>query len=464
MLSVGVSFLSGATGFALNPRVPGSVTSPSASQLLQPTKGLSPAVAAYAAAGIRSGFFAEAEKAAFPSAIAPMAASRASVPPLMMASSPMKVGVVGVTGAVGKEIIDVLGNRNFPVSDLKLFASARSAGKKQATPFGDKEIEEFTLEAARSCDVVFLAVSGDFALEWVEKISENDGPLVIDNSSAFRYDPEVPLVVPEINADAARKSKKRVVANPNCTTAIALMAMAPLHEEFGIKRCIMSTYQAASGAGQPGMEELEKGAADMANGKDITGTNEIFAHPLPFNVIPHIDKFMDDLYTKEERKVTWETRKIMDLPDLPVSCTCVRIPTLRAHAEAITIETEKPVDLAKAIACLEAAPGVVVTDDITKNLYPMPLTASKKYDVEGTRGPSPPSSRTPPSLCPLPIHPSPPQPPLSLTPARPTFVCAVGRIRKNDVFGDNGLDFFVCGDQLLRGAALNAVLIAEAIC
>jgi len=337
-----------------------------------------------------------------------------------MVSKPLTIGVVGVTGAVGKEIIDVLGTREFPVSELKLFASARSAGKPVDTPFGEKLIEEFTLEAARACDVVFLAVSGDFALEWVPKLTADGGPLVIDNSSAYRYDPTVPLVVPEINAEAARKSKKRVVANPNCTTAIALMALAPLHEKFGIKRCIMSTYQAASGAGAPGMEELEAGCAAIAKGGEAT--NEVFAHPLPFNVIPHIDKFLEDDYTKEERKVTWETRKIMDLPDLPVSCTCVRIPTLRAHAESITIETEKPVDVAAAIESLNAAPGVVVTDDVTKNVYPMPLTASKKYDVE------------------------------------------VGRIRKNDVFGENGLDLFVCGDQLLRGAALNAVLIAEAVC
>jgi len=352
----------------------------------------------------------------------PASGVTARAPQLQMLdkSSPLKVGVVGVTGAVGKEIIDVLGNRKFPVSELKLFASARSAGTKQETPFGEKTIEEFTLEAARSCDVVFLAVSGDFALEWVDKIAADDGPLVIDNSSAFRYMDDVPLVVPEINADAARKSKRKVVANPNCTTAIALMALAPLYKEFGIKRCIMSTYQAASGAGAPGMNELQEGAKAVANGG--VAKNEVFAHPLPFNVIPHIDKFLDDQYTKEERKVTWETRKIMDLPDLPVSCTCVRIPTLRAHAEAITIETEKPVDIARAMAVLKDAPGVELTDDPTKNLYPMPMTASTKYDVE------------------------------------------VGRVRKNDVFGDYGLDLFVCGDQLLRGAALNAVLIAEAVC
>jgi aspartate-semialdehyde dehydrogenase len=290
-----------------------------------------------------------------------------------------------------------------------------------ATPFGEKMIEEFTLESARDCDVVFLAVSGDFALEWVPKITADNGPLVIDNSSAYRYDDNVALVVPEINADAVSKSvNKNLVANPNCTTAIALMALAPLHNEFGIKRCIMSTYQAASGAGAPGMTELEEGCAAIATGGKAE--NEVFAHPLPFNVIPHIDKFLDDQYTKEERKVTWETRKIMGLPDLPVSCTCVRIPTLRAHAESITIETEKPIDIDRAFAVLREATGVEVVDDPSKNQYPMPLNASTKYDVE------------------------------------------VGRVRKNDVFGEYGLDLFVCGDQLLRGAALNAVLIAEAVC
>ena len=361
-------------------------------------------------------------RAAAATTSAPAVARRGALSSLSMdgRDKPLKIGVVGVTGAVGKEIIDVLHNRGFNVEELKLYASARSAGKPMATPFGSINIEEFSLESARTMDVVFLAVSGDFALEWANKICENDGPLVIDNSSAFRYDDDVALVVPEINADAARKSKKKLVANPNCTTAIALMALKPLHDTFGIKKCIMSTYQAASGAGAPGMKELEEGAAAMATGG--TAKNDVFAHPLPFNVIPHIDKFLDDEYTKEERKVTWETRKIMDLPDLPVSCTCVRIPTLRAHAEAITIETDKKVDIAAAYAALNAAPGVAVVDDPEKQLYPMPITASTKYDVE------------------------------------------CGRLRKNDVFGDNGLDLFVCGDQLLRGAALNAVLIAEAIC
>ena len=238
--------------------------------------------------------------------------------------------------------------------------------------------------------------------------------------SAFRYEKDVPLCVPEINAEATKGSK--LIANPNCTTAIGLMALWPLHKLFGLKKVIMSTYQASSGAGQPGMDELKEGTRAVLMGEREVAENKIFAHPLPFNVIPHIDKFQENGYTKEEMKVTWETRKIMDLPDLPVSCTCVRIPTLRAHAEAITIETDKKVDIAAAYAALNAAPGVAVVDDPEKQLYPMPITASTKYDVE------------------------------------------CGRLRKNDVFGDNGLDLFVCGDQLLRGAALNAVLIAEAIC
>ena len=401
LISLAACLLSSADAFSVVPRAP----------------------TAAAASSVRSAATAQALPSAAAPATAIPAKLRAQLEHLQMTTlpnKPLKVGVVGVTGAVGKEIIEVLGNRKFPVEDLVLYASKRSSGKPMATPFGEKMIEEFTLESARSCDVVFLAVSGDFSLEWVPKLTADDGPLVIDNSSAYRYDDEVPLVVPEINADVARKSKKRIVANPNCTTAIALMALAPLHKAFGIKRAIMSTYQAASGAGQPGMEELEAGCAAIATGGEAT--NEVFAHKLPFNVIPHIDKFLDDQYTKEERKVTWETRKIMGLPDLPVSCTCVRIPTLRAHAESITLETEKPVDVKEIIAALNAADGVVVMDDIEKNVYPMPLTASTKYDVE------------------------------------------VGRIRKNDVFGEYGLDLFVCGDQLLRGAALNAVLIAEAVC
>eukprot|EP00612_Vaucheria_litorea_P002957 CAMPEP_0171461686 /NCGR_PEP_ID=MMETSP0945-20130129/6034_1 /TAXON_ID=109269 /ORGANISM="Vaucheria litorea, Strain CCMP2940" /LENGTH=341 /DNA_ID=CAMNT_0011988081 /DNA_START=189 /DNA_END=1214 /DNA_ORIENTATION=+ len=329
-----------------------------------------------------------------------------------------KIGVVGATGAVGEEIVSVLCRKNFPVKSLQLFSSARSAGKVKSTPLGEITIGEFSIEESRKCDFVFLAVDGSFALEFANQIASDGGPIVIDNSSAWRMDPNVPLVVPEINIESAKG--KKLIANPNCTTSIALMALYPLHKEFGIKRCIISTYQAASGAGALGMKELLDETKKYVTTGELP-SNKIFAHPLPLNVIPHIDKFQENMYTKEEMKVAWESRKIMGLPELLISCTSVRIPTLRAHSESITIETEKPVSAQRAQEILKLAAGVKVVDDPLNNVYPMPLTATGSFDVE------------------------------------------VGRIRANDVFGEYGLDFFVCGDQLLRGAALNAVLIAEAL-
>jgi aspartate-semialdehyde dehydrogenase len=222
--------------------------------------------------------------------------------------------------------------------------------------------------------------------------------------------------VPEINGEETKKSK--LIANPNCTTAIGLMALWPLIKKFGVKKVIMATYQASSGAGQPGMNELKDGTRAYLDGEEVK--NEIFAYPLPFNVIPQIDVFQENGYTKEEMKVTWECRKICGLPeDLPISCSAVRIPTIRAHSEVIILETEKPVDVDEARAVLDAAPGVKLVDDTENLKYPMPLTATGQYDVE------------------------------------------VGRVRKSIAFGDHGLEFFVSGDQLLRGAALNAVLVAE---
>lgn len=332
-----------------------------------------------------------------------------------MAANTFKVGIVGATGAVGEEILGVLKKRGFPVDSVHAFASERSAGKTISTEFGDVVVEAFSLEAARDMDVVFLAVDGAFAAEWAEKITADDGPYVIDNSSQFRYDPNVPLVIPEINGHLCSTSK--LIANPNCTTAIALMALYPIFKKYGLKRMIMSTYQAASGAGAPGMNELKAGVEAYAKGEEVK--NDVFAYPLPFNLIPHIDVFQENGYTKEEMKVAWETRKIFDAPDLPVSCTAVRIPTFRAHAEAITIETEKPCPPDEVRALLATAPGVTVKDDTANLVYPMPLTASGEYDIE------------------------------------------VGRIRTSEAFGANGLELFVCGDQLLRGAALNAVLVAE---
>jgi len=328
------------------------------------------------------------------------------------------VGIVGATGAVGKEIRGCLENRGkLDVDQLRIFGSERSAGSTVETKYGDIQVELFSEDAARECDVVFLAVDGDFALKHAKNICEGeDGAVVIDNSSAFRYEKDIPLVVPEINGDETKKSK--LIANPNCTTAIGLMALWPLIQKFGVVKVLMSTYQASSGAGQPGMDELTQGTKKYLEGEDVN--NDIFAYPLPFNVIPQIDKFQENGYTKEEMKVTWECIKICNLPeDTPISCTAVRIPTIRAHSETIVLETIEDVDVDVARQVLEDAKGVKVVDDPDSLSYPMPLTATGQYDVE------------------------------------------VGRIRKSIAFGDKGLEFFVCGDQLLRGAALNAVLIAE---
>lgn len=333
------------------------------------------------------------------------------------AEATYQVAVVGATGAVGIEVCKVLKDRSFPVGRLRLFASERSVGKVAATPYGDVTIEAFSVAAVRESAFAFLAVSGSFALEHAAALAASGGPIVIDNSSAFRMDPAVPLVVPEINAHAIGSA--RLIANPNCTTAIAAMALHPLHVAFGLNRVIVSSYQAASGAGAEGMEELRAGLAQALNGEQPTP--KVFAHALPFNVIPHIDSFVENGYTKEEMKVTNETRKIFDAPGLAISCTAVRIPTLRAHSEAITIETLRPVTADGARELLRKAPGVRVVDEPARKAYPMPLTATGQHDVE------------------------------------------VGRIRQSLIFGEHGLDLFVCGDQLLRGAALNAVLIAEAL-
>lgn len=321
---------------------------------------------------------------------------------VLMASRAVSVGIVGATGAVGEEILAVMQDRNFPASTVRLFASDKSAGKVVSTAkYGELTLEAFSFEVASSLDVVLLAVGGDFSLEWGERLSAA-GVLVIDNSSAFRMRDDVPLVVPEINILAAKG--KKLVANPNCTTAIALMALWPIHQKYKIKKAIISTYQAASGAGAPGMQELMDGMASIVNGQPAV--NSVFAHPLPYNLIPHIDVFQQNMYTKEEMKVTWESRKIMSSPDMKISVTAVRIPTLRAHSEAITLECEEKISAQDVRELLRSSPGVDVVDDPLNKKYPMPINATGKYNIE------------------------------------------VGRIRENDVFGEYGLDLFVCGDQV----------------
>jgi aspartate-semialdehyde dehydrogenase len=326
------------------------------------------------------------------------------------------IAVVGATGAVGMEMLATLKNRNFPVGKLFVYGSDRSIGKVIDTAFGPLTCKKFDVEEVKTMDFCLLAVSGDFSKQYAKDIAVENGAIVIDNSSAWRYDPDVPLCVPEINPK--KVYGERLIANPNCTTAIAAVALYPLHVAYGLKKVIISTYQAASGAGAPGMKELEVGVKAYAAGEEIPKA-VTFSHQLPFNVVPHIDKFQPNGYTKEEMKVMWETQKIFGDDSIKISCTAVRIPTFRAHAEAITVETERPVNVDKARLAIAAAPGVTVLDNPEENLYPMPLNATGKYDVK------------------------------------------CGRIRESLVFGENGIDLFVCGDQLLKGAALNAVQIAE---
>jgi len=328
------------------------------------------------------------------------------------------VAIVGSSGAVGQEMLRVLQDRKFPTDSIRLFAN-RAAGQTVTTPHGDIVVEKFSVEAAQQCDVVLMAVSGSFSEEFAPQIV--GGPRntqVVDNSSHFRMKEGIPLVIPEINGSLEHVGAP-IVSNPNCTTAIGAMALWPLHQKYGLKKVLMSTYQSSSGAGQEGMDELVAGHAQFA--KDGTVDKpKFFAHQLPFNVIPQIDAFQENGYTKEEMKVTWELKKIFDLPDdVAVACTAVRVPTMRAHSESITIETHKPIDPVEARAILAAAEGVEVVDDPATLKYPMPLNATGQDDVQ------------------------------------------VGRIRQSLVFGKHGLEFFVSGDQLLRGAALNAVLIAE---
>lgn len=323
--------------------------------------------------------------------------------------------IVGATGAVGKEMIQVLHELEFPIAKLHLTASERSAGKTMETPFGEITIELLTQELLEECDIALFSAGSNISKEWRQACVDANC-LMIDNSSAFRYEEDVPLIVPEINPEAAR-AHNGVIANPNCTTAIAAVSLWPLHKNFGLKKVIISTYQATSGAGAAGMQELLEQTQQELNGEATEA--KAFAHKIAFNLIPHIDSFQENDYTKEEMKVAWETQKIFGEPELPVSCTAVRIPTLRAHSESIVLETEKAVTPEEARAVLVDAPGVDVIDNPENLEYPMPLNATGKFNVE------------------------------------------VGRIRRNLVFGDHGLELFVCGDQLLKGAALNAVQIAQ---
>ena len=320
------------------------------------------------------------------------------------------VAVVGATGAVGIEMIKTLEKRDFPAGELTLLASARSAGKKLKYRGQDVTVKELTKDSFKGIDIALFSAGGGISKEFAP-IAAQAGCVVIDNSSAFRMDDAVPLVIPEINA-ADVKWHKGIIANPNCTTAITLMALYPLHQAFQVRRIFASSYQAVSGTGSKAIEELERQVGQIISGKPVT--KEVYPHQIAFNVLPQVDSFLPTGYTKEEMKMQNEGRKIMRHGSFCASVTCVRVPVYRAHAVAVSAEFEKPVTVEAARAILSKAPGIDLVDAPEKAEYPLPLYVSEKYN------------------------------------------CQVGRIRL-DCAMDNGLCFWVAGDQLLKGAALNAV-------
>src|SRR6195952_2840739 len=279
------------------------------------------------------------------------------------------VAIVGATGAVGVEMIKTLEKRNFPVGKLTLLASARSVGKTLKFKGQDITITELTKDSFKGIDIALFSAGGDISREFAP-IAAAAGCVVVDNSSAFRQDPDVPLVVPEINA-ADVKKHKGILANPNCTTAITLMALYPLHQAFGVKRIFASSYQAVSGTGAKAIEELERQVGEVVRGEPVT--KEVYPHQIAFNVLPHVDSFLADGYTKEEMKMENEGRKIMHHPDFRASVTCVRVPVYRAHSVAVSAEFEKPATVEAAREVLKKAPGLQVLDDPAKNEYPQPL-------------------------------------------------------------------------------------------
>jgi aspartate-semialdehyde dehydrogenase len=324
------------------------------------------------------------------------------------------VAVVGATGAVGIEMIKTLEKRNFPVGKLTLLASARSVGKKLKFRGQEIAVTELTKNSFSGIDIALFSAGGNISKEFAP-IAAKAGCVVVDNSSVFRQDDSVPLVIPEINA-ADVKQHKGIIANPNCTTAITLMALYPLHQAFGVKRIFASSYQAVSGAGAQAIAELKRQVGEIVSGKPAT--KETFPHQIAFNVIPQVDSFLPSGYTKEEMKMENEGRKIMHHEKFRASVTCVRVPVYRSHSVAVSAEFEKPVSVEAARVVLKKAPGLDLVDEPGNKKYPMPLFTSEKDN------------------------------------------CEVGRIR-TDCALDNGLCFWVSGDQLLKGAALNAVQIAE---
>jgi aspartate-semialdehyde dehydrogenase len=327
----------------------------------------------------------------------------------------MKVAVVGVSGAVGQEFLRVLEERNFPVDELLLFGSSRSAGREYTFRGKSYKVAELRdNDDFRGVNVAFVSAGAGASKQFADTITRF-GAVMIDNSSAFRMDSDVPLVVPEVNAADAKNRPRGIIANPNCSTIQMVVALKPLNDISPVRRIHVATYQSASGAGAAAMAELEHQHEQIVNGEEPTV--EKFAYQLAFNVIPHIDVFLDNGYTKEEMKMHNETRKILH-SEVEVSATCVRVPALRAHSEAVWIETEQPISVEEAKKALATAEGVIVIDNPAAREYPMPLFAASHDEV------------------------------------------FVGRIR-SDISNQRGLSFWCVGDQIKKGAALNAVQIAE---
>ncbi len=328
----------------------------------------------------------------------------------------MNVAIVGASGAVGQEFLRVLDQQNFPVDELTLFGSSRSAGRKYTWRGKEYTVKELRHnDDFKGIDIAFVSAGAGTSREFADTITKQ-GTLMIDNSSAFRMDEDVPLVVPEVNGEDAFNAPRRIIANPNCTTIQMVVALKPINDINPIKRVHVATYQAASGAGAAAMDELVKQYGQLERGEEPTV--EKFAYQLAYNVIPHVDVFQDNGYTKEEMKMYNETRKIMHAPEIAVSATCVRVPVMRAHSEAIWIETERPITVEEAHRAFEHGEGIIVVDEPADKKYPMPLHVAGKDEV------------------------------------------FVGRIRQ-DLCDPCGLAFWVVGDQIKKGAALNAVQIAQ---
>ncbi len=327
---------------------------------------------------------------------------------------PLRVAILGATGAVGTELLELLETRQFPVEQLKLLASPRSAGKKLTFRGKSLVVEAVNENSFKNIDLVLASAGGSSSKAWAKTIVES-GAVMIDNSSAFRMDPAVPLVIPEINPEAAAQHQG-IIANPNCTTILLGVAVYPLHQVQAIRRLVVSTYQSASGAGAMAMEEVKNQAKAILSGESAKA--EILPYPLAFNLFPHNSPLTDSGYCEEELKMINETRKIFNDPTIRVTATCIRVPVLRAHSEAVNLEFDSPFSVAQAREILSQAAGVKLVENWQSNYFPMPIDATGKDEV------------------------------------------LVGRIRQ-DLSHPCGLELWLCGDQIRKGAALNAIQIAE---